>query len=111
MEIKFNAADLDPLVRQIVRETMASMHQIHPASGKQSQPAELQPMLLCSRDAAKLLGICERTLWTLTNKGEIPAVRIGQSCRYAPADLNRWIEKKKHAPVLPKKMKAAKRDS
>jgi len=52
-------------------------------------------MLLMGREAAKILSISERTLFTLTKAGEIPAVRIGRSVRYDPADLRIWIESAK----------------
>jgi excisionase family DNA binding protein len=54
--------------------------------------------LLTARDAAKVLGCCEKTLWTLTQSGEIPCVRIGRAVRYDPADLYRWIESAKSKP-------------
>ena len=52
-------------------------------------------LLLRPREAAAALSISERLLWTLTNTGEIPAVRINRSVRYDPQDLARWIETKK----------------
>jgi excisionase family DNA binding protein len=55
----------------------------------------VQPMLVSARDAAKLLAISERTLWSLTAAGEIPVVRIGRSVRYDPRDLQTWIERSK----------------
>jgi len=53
------------------------------------------PKLMTVRDAAKALAICEKTLWALTERGEIPVVRIGRSVRYDPQDLSRWIESRK----------------
>jgi excisionase family DNA binding protein len=52
------------------------------------------PLLLTSRQAAEALAISERKLWDLTKRGDIPVVRIGRSVRYAPADLQAWIESK-----------------
>lgn len=52
-------------------------------------------LLLRPREAAEALSISERSLWALTNAGEIPAVRINRSVRYDPLDLQRWIESKK----------------
>ena len=50
------------------------------------------PMLL----TAKALSISERTLWSLTQCGEIPAVRVNKrGVRYDPADLRAWIESAK----------------
>lgn len=54
-------------------------------------------LLITSREAATLLSISERTLWTLTNKGDLPCVRIGRSVRYDPRDLEVWIERHKSA--------------
>jgi excisionase family DNA binding protein len=51
----------------------------------------IEPMLLTARQAARALSISERTLWSLTKSGQIPAVRIGRAVRYDPADLRRWI--------------------
>ncbi len=51
----------------------------------------IEPMLLTARQAARVLSISERTLWSLTKDGQIPAVRIGRAVRYDPEDLRRWI--------------------
>lgn len=51
--------------------------------------------LLNSHQAAKLLNISTRKLWTLTNCGQIPAVRMGRAVRYDPADLQRFIDQSK----------------
>lgn len=51
--------------------------------------------LLTAKEAAEVLAISTRTLWTMTNAGEIPCVRIGRAVRYDPEDLSRWIQKKK----------------
>lgn len=51
--------------------------------------------LLLAKDAAEMLAISTRTLWTMTNAGEIPHIRIGRSVRYDPEDIARWIKRKK----------------
>ncbi|HQR09584.1 MAG TPA: helix-turn-helix domain-containing protein [Gemmatales bacterium] len=48
--------------------------------------------LLTSREAAKLLGISERTLWTLTKQGKVAAAKLGKSVRYRGEDLRRYVE-------------------
>ena len=58
--------------------------------------AELLP-LLTVREAADVLKVSERTLWTLTNAKEIPAVKVGRSVRYDQADLVKWIAGQKTA--------------
>lgn len=50
------------------------------------------PRLLTSREAAKVLSISPRKLWSLTAGGEIPHVRIGRSVRYSMASLSEWID-------------------
>ncbi|UCD51439.1 MAG: helix-turn-helix domain-containing protein [Phycisphaerales bacterium] len=51
-----------------------------------------QPLLLTARQTARLLSISERSLYSLTKAGDLPAVRIGRSVRYDPADIRAWIE-------------------
>ncbi|MBL8764811.1 MAG: helix-turn-helix domain-containing protein [Phycisphaerae bacterium] len=55
------------------------------------------PPLLTYRQAAKVLGVTERTLWTLVHEGRLPAVRFGRSVRIDPADLRRFIESAKRS--------------
>ncbi len=55
-------------------------------------PNSNDPAPLClalrPKDAAKALGIGERLLWSKTNCGEIPHVRIGRAVVY-PVDVLR----------------------
>lgn len=60
-----------------------------------SSAQSAETLLLKPAAAAKLLSISERTLWSLTNRGEIPCVRIGRSVRYDRRDLADWINSKK----------------
>lgn len=56
---------------------------------------DLPPVLLLKpRDAAKILSVCERTVWKLAKAGELHPVRIGGLVRYSYADLQRWIQVK-----------------
>lgn len=54
--------------------------------------------LMTARQAAQFLSIGLRTLWSLTTAREIPHLRIRRSVRYDPADLARWIERRKEGP-------------
>jgi excisionase family DNA binding protein len=60
------------------------------------------PKLMTVREAAKALTISERTLWTLTQAGEIPRVPFGpRGFRYDARDLLAYIDRKKtSAPVV-----------
>ena len=54
-------------------------------------------LLVKARDAARMMGISTRTLWTLTNMGTIPCVRIGRAVRYSLDDLRAFIDAKRQA--------------
>jgi excisionase family DNA binding protein len=58
-------------------------------------PQTTEPLLLRPIEAARALGIGARSLWRLTDAGEVPCVRIGRSVRYAPADLQAYIDKRR----------------
>ena len=55
-------------------------------------PRNLSRLLWNEREAAKVLSISPRKLWTLRDSGRIPYVRIDRCVRYADADLKTWIE-------------------
>ncbi|QDS91830.1 Helix-turn-helix domain protein [Roseimaritima multifibrata] len=59
----------------------------------------IQPQLLSEHDAAKWLGICQRTLWGLRATGEIPHVRLGRAIRYDVADLLQFVAQNKKRGV------------
>lgn len=50
-----------------------------------------EPLLLTPAEAAKLLAISPRKLWTMTDLGEVPCVRLGHSVRYLRDDLQAVI--------------------
>lgn len=52
-------------------------------------------LLVTSKEAAALLSISERTLWTRTKLGQVKAIRIGRSVRYDIDDLREFIWRSK----------------
>jgi len=53
-------------------------------------------LLLSAREAAKMLAISERTLWSITApRGPLPCVRIGRVVRYDLRDLQAFINSRK----------------
>lgn len=53
----------------------------------------LKPLLLRPRDAARVLGIGERLLWSMTApRGPIPCVRFGRCVLYPLTDLQALID-------------------
>lgn len=63
------------------------------------EPTDITPKLPTRlqkpAEAAEELAISPRTLWSLTDSGSIPCVRIGRSVRYDPADLRRYVDAQK----------------
>jgi excisionase family DNA binding protein len=55
----------------------------------QSIPPE--PAAIRIREAAKLLGVCERTVWKWGKEGIIPTVRVGRVTLYPVAELRAWL--------------------
>ena len=51
--------------------------------------------LLRLQEAADLLAVSTRTLWSLANRGDIRCVRIGRAIRFDPVDLRAFVEKQK----------------
>lgn len=58
-------------------------------------PVVAAPLLLTGPEAADRLRISERTLFTLRERGEVAAVRIGSRVLYDPRDLATFIDKQK----------------
>lgn len=44
----------------------------------------IDPTLWIARDVAKFLKLSERTIFSMTANGTLPAIRIGRSVRYRP---------------------------
>jgi len=51
--------------------------------------------LLALRPAAKLLGVCEKTVFNLVKDRKLRCVKIGRAVRFDPADLAAFIEQNK----------------
>lgn len=66
-------------------------------SPKTTPPADV--LALRPRDAARALGISERCLWSLTQRGEVPHVKIGgRLVLYPRAALVDWLERAAKQP-------------
>jgi excisionase family DNA binding protein len=63
-----------------------------PASSTSSSATPQPPALaVTARDAALLLSVSPRHLWSLTNRGEVPHVRAGRKVLYPVAALEAWL--------------------
>jgi len=57
--------------------------------------ADLTVPLLTYREAAKLLGVTDRTVWQLVKDGKLQNVKFGRSVRIDPVDLKTFVEQAK----------------
>jgi excisionase family DNA binding protein len=58
-----------------------------------AKPETPRTHLLTRREAAAFLRISERTLFTLTERGTLPSVRIGVRVLYSMKSLQAFIDK------------------
>ena len=56
-----------------------------------SAAPQLPCLALRAAEAAKALGISERLLWSKTNAGEVPCIRIGRAVVYPVDCLREWL--------------------
>lgn len=61
-----------------------------PYEGSVTTEAE-SALLLDARRASDVLGISQRTLFTITKSGRLPVIRIGRLIRYHPSDLAEFV--------------------
>jgi hypothetical protein len=70
----------------------------------QSIPATSAPrLLLNAREAARILSVSERTLWSLSApRGPIPVVRLpgGRGVRYSTLTLANWIARQENQATV-----------
>ena len=53
--------------------------------------ASVPRLALRPAEAARALGLSERTLWTLADAGTVPSVRVGKLRLFPVAVLQRWL--------------------
>ena len=51
----------------------------------------IEPLTVNVKTAAKMLGVCEKTIRNLTKSGELPVVRIGSRAVYSREDLTEFV--------------------
>jgi excisionase family DNA binding protein len=56
-----------------------------------------QDDLLTVRDLAHHLGISKWTVYRFVRSGELPAVRVGESIRFRPEDVDAYLETRRVA--------------
>jgi hypothetical protein len=52
---------------------------------------DTEQLAVPARVAARLLSISERSLFSLTQRGTVPCVKLGRSVRYRPETLRQFL--------------------
>ncbi len=54
---------------------------------------------LTVKDVAQLLQVDEKTVYRLTQKGELPGFKVAGAWRFKRADMDAWVESQKTSVV------------
>lgn len=57
--------------------------------------------LLTLPEVAQLLKVAEKTVYTMAQKGELPAFKVGGQWRFRRGDLDSWIDARTRRPANP----------
>ena len=63
-----------------------------------SNDKTVAPIAIRVREAAKMLGISERTLWQWAKDGLIPHRRVGRVVLFSPAELDHFVREAAGCP-------------
>ncbi|NTX41659.1 helix-turn-helix domain-containing protein [Myxococcus sp. CA033] len=55
----------------------------------------MQDEILTLPEVAQLLKVAEKTVYSMAQKGQLPAFKVGGQWRFKRVDLDRWIEQQK----------------
>ena len=89
IQLTLEQSQLRSLAELFRIENSTERHLQQPFFKEDSEQA--QSLLIHSREAAKLLGISERTLWGMSHAEETPSpIRIGRNVRWSIEELRAW---------------------
>ena len=54
----------------------------------------VEPLTVNVKEAARMLGVCERTIRSLTKLGELPVIRIASRVLYSREDLSEFVRQR-----------------
>lgn len=58
----------------------------------------MQDEILTLPEVATLLKVAQKTVYSMAQKGQIPAFKVGGQWRFKRIDIDQWIEQRKAAP-------------
>jgi excisionase family DNA binding protein len=57
-----------------------------------------EPVMYTIEEVAVILKVCDRTIWVITNSGELPYIKFGRSKRILDSDLKDFMARKRIDP-------------
>lgn len=57
----------------------------------------MQDEILTLPEVAQLLKVAEKTVYSMAQKGQLPAFKVGGQWRFKRIDIDQWIEQRKAA--------------
>ena len=63
-----------------------------------SMPRHPEPAMTV-RDVAAYLNVDEKTIYRLVQRGELPGFKVAGAWRFQLADIQHWIDERKHLPA------------
>jgi excisionase family DNA binding protein len=57
----------------------------------------MQDEILTLPEVAQLLKVAEKTVYSMAQKGQLPAFKVGGQWRFKRVDIDQWIEQRKAA--------------
>lgn len=73
------------------QKTVANDHGAAFPRGWTNEQPPIERIAVSAPEAARMLGIGTRLLWSLTNRGELPCVRLGRRVLYSVDELRRLL--------------------
>ena len=67
-------------------------------------PRSAEPAMTV-RDVATFLNVDEKTIYRLTNRGDLPGFKVAGAWRFQHEDLQRWVDERKRRSVLKEQAK------
>ena len=69
---------------------------VHPVP---MEPRKMTDEVLTIKEIAEFLKLAEKTVYSMAQRGELPAFKVRGQWRIRRADLERWIEQQQKGPT------------
>jgi hypothetical protein len=88
---------LDDAILAELRACRAAIHELLRRDEERAGPSPAigdNRLAVGAREASRMLGVCAKTLWSLSVRGEIPSVKVLSRRLYPISALREWLNEK-----------------